>query len=79
MKKLLLIPLLVLAPACAGMPLGLDGEPEGPSPEQIGSTAGAIVTTATGNPLLGGAVCTLVGAAVGWFARTKKKPAPAAP
>lgn len=76
MKKAALALVLALAPACKSFPLTLDDDGPHPSAEAAGETAGAIATAVTGNPLIGGAVGTLVGGVAVWLAgrRKPKKP-----
>lgn len=71
MKKTALLFVLVCAPACKGFPLAPD-DGSSPSAEAAGQTAGAVATAVTGNPLIGGAVGTLVGGVAVWLAGRRK-------
>tara|TARA_R110002012_G_scaffold35401_3_gene101132 strand:+ start:3675 stop:3992 length:318 start_codon:yes stop_codon:yes gene_type:complete len=82
MKKLYLLSLPVILPACATVGKLMPGGEE--QAEAVGSTimdsapmlaeqAGTLTTMMTGNPAMGGAVATMLGGAAALFAAKKHK------
>lgn len=77
MKRLLLVPLLVLAPSCKAIGAAFSSSDDAATDRQaqaIGDAAGDAAGLITGNPIVDTAVTLFVGGAAGLLLRLKRKP-----